>query len=54
MEHLKGASIGYAPALLTNIVKAGKKDLPGTNTSLLQTFVNYDRKKFDKIGTSGL
>ncbi len=28
---LKGASLGYAPALLANI-RLGWKDLPGTNT----------------------
>jgi len=26
------------------------KGFPGTNTSFLQTFVNYDREKFYKIG----
>ncbi len=31
MEHLKSASLGYAPALLINI-KLGWKVLPGTNT----------------------
>jgi hypothetical protein len=31
LEHLKGASLGYAPALPTNI-RLGWRSLPGTNT----------------------
>jgi hypothetical protein len=43
LEHLKGASLGKAPALPANI-SLGWKDLSETN-SLLQKSVNYDRKK---------
>jgi hypothetical protein len=43
LEHLKAASLEQALALLTNITY-GWKVLPGTNTSLLQTLVNYGRK----------
>ncbi len=45
VEHTKGASMGKAPALTANI-RLGWRGLPGPNTSLLQAFVNYDRKKF--------
>jgi hypothetical protein len=37
-----------APALLANI-RLGWEDFLGTNISLLQTFVTYDRKKFCNI-----
>jgi hypothetical protein len=50
MEHLKGSSIGQAPVLPTNI-RPSWKGLPGDkHSSLLQTFVNYRRKKFYTIG----
>ncbi len=37
--------MGQAPVLTANI-RLGWRGLPGPNTSLLQAFVNYDRKKF--------
>ncbi len=45
VEHLKGASLRQAPALTANI-RLGWKGLAGTNTSLLQKSVYYDRKGF--------
>jgi hypothetical protein len=46
MEHLNGASLGYALALPGNI-RLGWKGLSGTNTlGLLQKSVNYGRKSF--------
>jgi hypothetical protein len=49
-EHLKGTSLGYAPALLASIRRGwtGKKD---KHSSLLLTIVNYGRKKFSEINT---
>ncbi len=38
-----------APALFTNITQ-GWKGLPGTNTNLKQTLVNYSHRKFNNIG----
>ncbi len=49
VEHLKGASLGQAPALPTN-TRLGWKGLPGTNTSLLQKSINYDHNKFYDTG----
>jgi hypothetical protein len=37
---------------LTAIIRLGSKRLPGTNTSLLRVFVNYDREKFYNIGVN--
>ncbi len=53
VEHLKGDSLWSAQALPTNI-RLGWKCLPRTNTSSLQTFLNYTCKKSHNIGTSGL
>ncbi len=50
MEHLKSALLGWAPALPAN-VRLGCNGSPGLNMSLLRTYVNYDRKKFYKIGS---
>jgi hypothetical protein len=49
VKHLKGTSLGLAPALPEN-TRLGWKGLPGKNTSLLGKFVNYDRKKFYSTG----
>jgi hypothetical protein len=50
VEHLKGASLGEAPALPANII-LGWKGLPGTNTAAyLQKSVNYGHKKFYSAG----
>ena len=49
MEHLKGASLDLAPALLANS-SLGWKGLPGTNTlAFYEKFVNYGQKKFYNI-----
>ncbi len=49
MEHLKGASLGYALALPA-IIRLGWKGLPRTNTlSLLQGSFNSGNKKPDYI-----
>jgi hypothetical protein len=45
MEHLKGASLGEATGLPANI-RLGWINLTGTNTSLLQKFLNYGQKSF--------
>ncbi len=42
VEHLKGVSIRYAPALLLNI-RLGRNGLPGT-------FINNGHKKLYNIG----
>jgi hypothetical protein len=49
VEHLKGASLGEAPALPANI-RLVWKGLTGTNTLLIKNFVNYGRRKFYRIG----
>ncbi len=49
---MKDASLGLAQTLLANI-RLGWKGLPGTNISLLQTFVNYGHKKFYNNGLGG-
>ncbi len=50
MEHLRGASLGKAPALLTSS-RLGWKGLPRTNSlNVIRKFVNYGRKKFHNIG----
>jgi hypothetical protein len=50
VEHMKDASLGYAPALSANI-KLGWKGLQGTNAlAYAKKLVNYDRKKVHNIG----
>jgi hypothetical protein len=49
MEHLKGSSIGLAPALPTNI-RLDWKSLTGTNTLAYCHYLFYGRKKFYNIG----
>jgi hypothetical protein len=49
VERLKGALLGWAPALLAKI-GLGEKDLPGANVSLFGIFVNCSCKKFYNIG----
>jgi hypothetical protein len=45
VEHLKSDSLGYAQALIAmQTLRLDWKGLPGRNTGLLQTFVNYERK----------
>ncbi len=46
MEHLKGALLGKASKHLTRLERLAKDK----HSSLLQAFVNYDRKKFYNIG----
>jgi hypothetical protein len=51
VEHLKGASLGKAPALLENI-RLDYKSLPGANVlANYKKVVTYGRKKFYNIGT---
>jgi hypothetical protein len=49
MEHLKGASLGQAPALLSNISFRVDRPAREKHSSLLQTLVNYGHKKFYNI-----
>jgi hypothetical protein len=50
VKHLSGAPPqGKLLALTTNI-RLVWKNLPWTNASLLQKFINYDRKMFYNIG----
>ncbi len=51
VEHLLGAPLGYAPALISNIRPgwlAGDK-----HSSLLRAIVNYGRKKFYTFAPGG-
>jgi len=50
VEQLKGASPASTPASFAKI----RLGMPATNTSLLQTFINYDRKSFYNIGSRSL
>jgi hypothetical protein len=43
VEHLKGASLGWAPALLANI-RLGWKGFPGTNT-----LAYYEKSKLTAV-----
>ncbi len=49
VEHLKCVSLGWAPALPTNI-RLGWKSLPNKISSLLWKSVNYKRKQFYSTG----
>ncbi len=52
-DHLKGASLREAPALLAK-TRLVWKGLLGTNTlALIQTFVNYNCRKFYNMGPWG-
>jgi len=51
-EYLKGASLGYAPASLENVRLGCLRPAIDKHSSLLQTFVNYECKKFYNIGPS--
>jgi hypothetical protein len=50
VEHLKRTSLEQAPSLLASF-RLGRKGLPGTNTTLFQTFVNNGHKEFYNIVT---
>ncbi len=43
VDHMKGASLGEAPALLVIIYSL--ESSPESNTGLLRKFANYSRKK---------
>jgi hypothetical protein len=49
VEHLKGASLGWAPSLPTNI-RLGWKGLPRANTQAYQIILNNGHKKFYSTG----
>jgi hypothetical protein len=50
VEHLKGVSLRQVLPYSLTLDKAGKAPARAKHPSLLQTLINYDRKKFYNIG----